>query len=190
VNPVSVPQQVQLTLNGTTVQRSIPGYGRLDESLAQMFNISGTALTTGYVQVKVSDTPGVSGYVEIAAADGLVRTTTPIARESQSRLLFSHIAQGGGYFTGLALLNAEAEAATVTIEVHAATGATLASKDVTVRAGERMIGLINELFPSIQNQLGGFVRVISTRPIYGLQVFGSFDPRTGSFLTNIPAGTF
>ena len=190
VNPASVQQQLQLTLNGTTVQRTIPAYGRLDESLAQMFNISGSSLTTGYLKLQTPDTPGVSGYVEITAAEGLVRTTTPIARDALSRLMFSQIAQGGGYFTGLALLNTAAEAATVTIEIHSPSGTVLASKAVTLGAGERMIGLLNEVFPSIQNQLGGFVRVLSTVPIYGLQIFGSVDQRSGSFLTNIPAGTF
>ena len=190
VNPVSAQQQLQLTLNGATVQRTIPGYGRLDESLAEMFNISGGSLTTGYLKLQTPDTPGVSGYVEITASEGPARTTTPIARDAQSRLMFSHIAQGGGYFTGLALLNTGADTATVTIEIHSPSGTTLASNVVTLGAGERMIGLLNELFPSIQNQLGGFVRVDSTRPIYGLQIFGSVDQRSGSFLTNIPAGTF
>jgi hypothetical protein len=190
VNPFPVQQELQLTLNGTTVQRTIPGYGRLDESLAQMFNISGGNQTTGYLKLQTPDTPGVSGYIDIAASEGLVRTTTAIAREAQPRLMFSHIAQGGGYFTGLALLNSEAEMATVTIEIHSPNGTTLASKVVTLQAGERMIGLLRELFPNIENQLGGFIRVVSTLPIYGLQIFGSVDPGSGNFLTNIPAGTF
>jgi hypothetical protein len=190
VNPASVQQQVQLTLNGNTVQRTIPGFGRVDESLAQMFNLSGNSLTSGYLKVQTSDAPGVTGYVEIAAFDGLVRTTTPIAREAQSRLLFSHLAQGGGYFTGVALLNAQTAAATVTIDVMSGNGTTLASKVVTLQAGERLIGLVRELFPNIQNQLGGFIRVTSTQPIFGLEIIGSFDQSSGSFLTNIPAGTF
>ena len=190
VNPASAQQKVQLTLNGTTVQRTIPGYGRLDESLALAFNISGDNLTTGYLKVQASDGPGVSGYVEIATVDGVARTTTPIAREAQSRLMFSHVAQGSGYFTGVALVNTESAAATVTIDVHSPSGSSLASKVVTLQPGERMIGLLNELFPNIQNQLGGFVRVSSTLPIYGLEIFGSLDPRVGNFLTNVPGGTF
>jgi hypothetical protein len=190
VNPSAVQQQLQLTLNGTTMLRTIPGYGRLDESLGQMFGISSGSLTTGALKVQTSDALGVSGFVEITAADGLVRTTTPIVRESRPRLMFSHIAQGGGYFTGLALLNTEAVATTVTIQVQSANGAILASKVVTLQPGERMIGLLNELFPNIQNQMGGSVRVVSTGPIYGLQIIGSFDGRSGNFLSNIPAGTF
>jgi hypothetical protein len=190
VNPAATQQQLQLTLNGATVERSIPAFGRLDESLAQMFSISGAALVTGSLKLQASGGPGVSGYVEIAAANGLVQTTTAIAREAQPRLMFSHIAQGGAYFTGLALLNTDAAAATVTIEVNSPSGTLLASKSVTLQAGERMVGLLNELFPNIQNQMGGFVRVVSTMPIYGLQIFGSLDQRSGSFLTNIPAGAF
>jgi hypothetical protein len=188
VNPGSVAQQVQLTLNGTSVQRTIPGFGRLDESLAEMFGITGSSLTTGYVKVQTSGM-GVTGYAEIAS-EGLGRTTTPIARDAEARLMFSHVAQGGAYFTGLALLNAGTEAATVTIEVNSPNGTALASKVVTLQGGERTVGLIRELFPNLGNQLGGFVRVTSTAPIYGLEIFGSVDLRLGSFLTNIPAGTF
>src|SRR5262249_18513700 len=118
VNPASVQQQVQLTLSGMSVQRVIPPNGRLDESLSQMFGISGDKLTTGYLKLDTSGTLGVAGYVEIAAVDGLLRTTTPIAHDAQPRLIFSHVAQGGGYFTGLAVLNPATAAANVTIEVH------------------------------------------------------------------------
>jgi hypothetical protein len=190
VNPAAVPQQLQLTLNGTTVQRTIPALGRLDESLAQMFNISGNSLTSGYLKLQTSDTPGVGGYVEISISDGLARTTTPIASDAERQLIFSHVAQGGGYYTGLALLNAEAAAATVTIEVDSPNGTPLASKVVTLQSGERMVGQLSELFPNIGTQLGGFVRVVSTLPIYGLEIFGSVDLRSGSFMMNIPAGTF
>jgi hypothetical protein len=189
VNPSSVQQQVQLTLNGITAQRLIPGYGRLDESLAQMFSISGSGLTAGYLKVQTPDIVGFSGYVEITAAQGLVRTTTPIARDAQSRLIFSHIAQGGPYFTGLALLNTDAATTTVSIEVYSGSGTLLASKVATLGTGERLIGPLNELFPSIQNLTDGFVRVISTLPIFGLQIIGSVGAGSG-FLTNIPAGAF
>src|SRR5206468_1253801 len=130
VNPAAVQQQLQLTLDKTTVQRTIPAFGRLDESIAQLFNISGNNQTSGYLKVQTADSAGVgvTGYVEIAASEGLVRTTTPIAREGQRKLMFSHIAQGGSYFTGLALLNTEAAAATVTIEVNSPSGTLLASK--------------------------------------------------------------
>ena len=57
-------------------------------------------------------------------------------------------------------------------------------------AYDRLVGLINELFPSLQNQMGGFVRVTSTTPIYGLQIIGTTDQRLGSFLTNIPGEAF
>ncbi len=190
VNAASIQQQLQLTLNGTTVQRTIPAFGRLDESLADMFNLSSANISTGYLKVEApSNAPGVSGFVEIAVAGGLMRTTTPVAGEAQTRLVFSDIAQGGGYFTGLALLNAGATAS-VTIEVDSADGTTLASKTVTLGTNQRLVGLINELFPTLQNQMGGFVRVTSTTPIYGLQIIGITDQRLGSFLTNIPGEAF
>jgi hypothetical protein len=185
VNPGSAPQTVQLTLNGTTIPRIIQANSRLDESLADTFSISSAGTTTGFLKVQTSDTPGLDGYVEISFAGGLLRTTTPIAREAQTRLVFSHLAQGSGFFTGLVLLNTQTVSASVTLEVHDLSGAIIVSKVVTVAAGDRLVGTLNELFPSIQTQLGGFVRVVSTVPIYGLQIIGS-----GTFLTNIPAEPF
>jgi len=192
VNPAAVQQQLELTLNGTTVKRTVPAFGRLDESIAQLFNISGNSQTSGFLKVQTADAEGVGvgGYVEITASEGLVRTTTPIAQDAQRKLMFSHIAQGGSYFTGLALLNAQATAATATIEVVSSNGTLLGSKVVTLQSGERMIGLLSELFPSLGTQMGGFVRVVSTLPIYGLQIFGSLDPRSANFLTNVPPGAF
>ena len=136
-----------------------------------------------------SNAPGVSGFVEIAVAGGLMRTTTPVAGEAQTRLVFSDIAQGGGYFTGLALLNTGATAS-VTIEVDSADGTTLASKTVTLGGQPAAGGSDQRTVPDLQNQMGGFVRVTSTTPIYGLQIIGTTDQRLGSFLTNIPGEAF
>src|SRR5262249_9062613 len=152
--------------------------GRLDESISQMFNLPSTSVTTGYLKAQTSpDAPGIIGYVEIAANGGSLRTTTPVAGQALSRMIFSDIAQGHGYFTGIALLNTGTESAVVTIEVDSADGTVLASKTVTLGTNERSVGLISELFPNLQNQMGGFVRITSTVPIYGLQIIGTADQR-------------
>jgi hypothetical protein len=190
VNPTSLQQEVQLTLNGVSVVRRIAAFGRLDQSVEEMFTLSSTERTTGYLKVQtLGDTAGLNGFVEIAA-DGGVLTSVPIQREGQPRLVFSHIAQGDGYFTGLALLNAESSAATVKIEVESPNAATLASKVVVLQPGERLVGLLGDWFPEMQNQMSGSVRVTSTQPIYGLEIFGSVAQRSAAFLENVPPGNF
>jgi hypothetical protein len=151
-----------------------------------MFSLSAASLTTGYLSLQVSgSTSGVTGFVEIAAAGGLL-TSEPISGQSRTDLLFSHIAQGSGYFTGLALLNPGTTTSSVTIEVDSPAGAVVASKVVTIGPQQRLVGLISELFPGIQNQLGGAVHVTATQGIYGLQIFGTAGPGGGNFLANIP----
>src|SRR5439155_24669263 len=98
VNHESVDQQVQVTFNGTGILRTIHPNGRLDESLAQMFHITGSGITSGYLSVQtLMDTAGVNGFVEIAGSDGRVLTTAPISGEGQIQMVFSHVAQGSGY---------------------------------------------------------------------------------------------
>ena len=182
---------MQVTFNGTGILRTIHPNGRLDESLAQMFHITGSGITSGYLSVQtLMNTAGVNGFVEIAGSDGRVLTTAPISGEGQIQMVFSHVAQGSGYFTGLALFNPGPGDATATIEVDSADGSVVVSKAVTFAAGQRLIGLLSELFPGMQNQLGGSVRVVATQPIYGLQIFGTAGPGGGNFLANIPPGTY
>jgi len=115
-------------------------------------------------------------------------STTPIFSEPELQLMFAHVAQGSGYWTGLAIFNPGLAAATVTIEVSAANGTPVNSKTVTINAGQRVVGLLTDLFPGFGDQIGGFVRVTSNVPVYGLQMFGSAG--TGNFLANIPPGVF
>jgi hypothetical protein len=189
VNSDFVQEQLQLTFNGANVQRTIPARGRLDESLDQMFGLTGGSLTTGYLSFQtLTNTAGVEGFVEVAASQGLVLTAETIAGEAEMTMVFSQVAQGGGYWTGLALLNTEQARSLVTIELVSAAGTAVASTVVTLQAREFLVRLLGELFPGVQNQLGGSVRIAATSPIYGLQLFGTAGPGGGNFLANIPPG--
>ena len=169
VNPASAQQQLQLTLNGTTVQRTIPANGRLDESLAEMFNISSGNSDDGISEaanIRCTRRQWICRNFRLrrTCADNNPDRT----RSSAPADVFSHRARRRLFYRPRSSEH-RAAAATVTIEVDSPTGAILASKVVTLQGGERLIGLLSELFPNIQNQMGGFVRVNSTLPIYGLR---------------------
>jgi hypothetical protein len=187
VNTDFVQQSVQVTLNGVNAERTIPAHGRLDEPLDEMFSFSGASVVTGYLAVQtLTNTSGVIGTVEIAAAGGQLLTVEPVEGQDTVELTFPSILQDRGYWTGLALLNARQTAATVTIEIHSPAGTTVATKAVTIAPGQRAGGTVSEWFPGISNQTGGSIRITSTSPIYGVQFFGTTGENGGNFLVTVP----
>ena len=186
VNLDSVQQQVQLTLNGASVQRTIPGHGRLDESLDQTFNLNSSSTTSGYLnfQLLTKNTAGVGGFVEIAGPEGLLLTAEPITEEAEMTMVFSQVAVADGYWTGLALLSTAQASATV--ELDSTAGTALASTVVTLEPGRPLVKLLSELFPEVRAQFGGSIRIVATVPVYGLLFFGCATP--GNFMADIPFG--
>lgn len=190
INTGLAAQQLQLTLNGASVVRTIPPNGRLDEALGSMFSLASGTLTSGFLTVQALNGAGLIGFVEIASANGLALTAVPISRAAaaQTNMVFSQVAQGGSYFTGLAFANTGQTTAAVSIEIDSPGGSTIARTTVTISPGQQFIGLLSDFFPAIQNQFGGFIHIVSTQPIYGLEVFGSLGGNN-SFLANVPPGT-
>src|SRR5262249_32320216 len=118
INWSSISQQVQLAFNGRTVTRTIPVHGRLDESLDQLFSLDPNANISDSLKLQTtSNNAGVTGFVEISAGGGRLLTAEYFSEEAEIQNVFSHVAQGSGYFTGLVLYNPGALAATATIEV-------------------------------------------------------------------------
>ena len=186
VNLDSVQQQVQLTLNGASVQRTIPGHGRLDEPLDQTFNLDSSSTSSGYLslQLLTKSTAGVGGFVEIAGSQGLLLTAEPITEEADMTMVFSQVAIADGFWTGLALLSTAQ--ASATIELNSTEGTAVSSAVVTLEPGRPVVKLLTELFPDVRAQLGGSIRIVATVPVYGLLLFGGAAP--GNFLSGIPFG--
>src|SRR6185436_1698158 len=89
--------------------------------------------------------------------------------------IFSHIAQGDGYYSGLALLNVGSNPANVTVEAFSPEGTLISSTTVPLQGSETKARLLSEILDSVSNRLGGYVRVRSTDAVVALQLFGSSD---------------
>src|SRR5206468_5615756 len=126
------------TPSSVTVERTLPQSARLEERVDQMFNLSGDALIDGYIRFETqTDTPGVIGFLDYGTTDGIVLSAVEAQGEGYSDLLFSHVAEGSGYYTGLALLNPNGEPSIVTLDMFDRTGGRTGSIVFTLRAGER-----------------------------------------------------
>jgi len=177
---------VAQTPSGAAVNRTIPPNGRLEESADSLFGLTGSSLYTGYIKWEThGNTRGVIGYLDYGTTDGVLLAAVSAQSAGYSDIFFSHIAQGLGYYTGIAFLNTNRETSTINMDLLDRDGHKVASTTVNLTAGQRRSRLFTELFPGLETQLGGYVRVSASRPIFALQVFGSNSSL--SFLANVSA---
>jgi hypothetical protein len=197
VNPTPQSQTVRITAAGleangasrnpsqVSINRTIPAFGRLQETVEALFNLSDTALVTGYIRWEVqSATPGVIGLLDYGTTDGVVLSAVAAPVTPFKDIYFSHIAEGQGYYTGLAFLNPGSTASAVTVEAFNANGASVGKTGFSLDGGGRKSQVIRALIPKITNQLGGYVHVTATAPIFATELFGS---TSFTFLANVSA---
>ncbi len=154
----------------------------LVEDLAALLSLTGTELLQGWLKVE-STLPAITGFLTYAIPEaGSAATVTP-DRVGLSEVLFSHLATGEGFFTGVALLNPGQLAANVRIMAMEETGSAviLGSTNTLLRPGERISKLITELAEDAGDKVKGFIFVRSDLPIYTSSLFGS-----ATVLANIP----
>jgi hypothetical protein len=169
-----------------TIDRILPANGRLEERADHMFTLTGDALIAGSIRFEVQgNAPGLLGYLDLGTMDGILLSALPAQGSAFSDLYFSHVAEGSGFYTGLAFLNPNTQASSVTVDVFNREGHRVDSGELVLAPGERRSQILSELLPSAANQLGGFVHVTASRPIFANQLFGSRTNPT--FLANVSA---
>jgi hypothetical protein len=143
----------------------------LRHNLADLFELEDPGTAIGAWLDVTSDPVGVVASVQLELFSGKAMTSLPLGGDWSEELVFSHVAQGMGLSTGLALVNPGETAAAVTIEVYAADGELVATRTSQIEGGGRLTGLLGELFPGFPQQLGGHVRVQSDQPLSGTEIF-------------------
>jgi hypothetical protein len=190
INTTSAPQVLQVTadsvLGTASVTTTLPPYARAEQSVADIFGISGGTPVTGDLHFDTqTDTPGVIGVLEYSAVDGTLLSTAEPQPQPQTDFYFTHVAEGAGFYTGFAFLNPSADGSTILLDLFDKSGSVRASTTVQLAPGERRVGLIGDLFQEPIVQLGGYVRASTTAPTFAQEMFGSSD--STAFLANVPA---
>jgi len=158
----------------------------LQVDVAQQFAFRAPGITVGYLRWNVPlNSGGVIGFLDYGTTDGVLLTAIQAPATMGTRFLASQIAEGSGLYTGLAFLNSTTQGSTVQIRAFSPEGQLLASTTFGLAAGERRSRLLRELLPEVSQQLGGYVGVESSQPIFMVEVFGSSDSLR--FLANVPA---
>jgi len=156
------------------VTRTLAAGEILEEDARDLFGW-GSGEQIGSLQV-LSASSGIVG--DIIFGDP-TNTSYAAALPLQTRLftegVFSQVANGLGYFTGLAFFNPGTESSQITIEAYTAKGIQSDKNTLTLEPGKRISRLLNEkeLLSQTNGQIGGFVNVSSSQPLIAQQLFGS-----------------
>jgi DNA-binding beta-propeller fold protein YncE len=202
VNDTPYVQTVRVTAGGLqrngqalpdrTVERTVRNKSRLEEPVDEMFGFTGNELITGYIKweaLRLDPTSTaetvVSAYVDYGTSNGVTLASVPSQSQGASDILLSQVAEGLGYFTGIALFNPGDTTTAVTIDVLTNDGRIVGSTVLSLSSNGRLSRLIRELIPSANGQVGGYVHIRSTSPIIAIELFGSMD--SDRFLANVPA---
>ncbi len=155
----------------------------LTEDVAQLFGLEdGGSFVSGWVEL-VSDRAGIVGSVEFQLFDGKAMSILPFFPEGEKRVIFSHVAQGLGFVTGVLALNPGDETATLDVILRAEDGGEVATAQLVLAPGERRAVLIEELFGEAIEQIGGRLELQSDVPVIMAEMFFSED---GEILSAVP----
>src|SRR5262249_48222738 len=85
----------------------------------------------------------------------------------------------------IALVNPNTVRTSIVMDAFDATGRHLASTAVSMQPAERRTQLVHEFFPSVTNQLGGYIHLSASRGVFATELFGSSV--SPNILANVPA---
>lgn len=192
VNPTALAAQISIRAVsesggslGTAKTISLGPGEQFQDEVGQLFGLNPGVLTVGSIIVE-SDVSGVIGDVsfgDATAADSF-RSSLPLDAEPLKTAAFAQVANGGGYFTGLAVFNPNAQSVSYTVRVFRADGVLTGSSTGTVPAGGRVSKLLPEIVAVSAGQVGGYFTLEASQPVSSFALFGT---ETLSALSAIPA---
>ncbi len=194
INTAGLTRNVTLTAIGDDglpladpVQVEMPGI-LYTADLGSLFGLEDEGITTGSLVVE-SDGCGVFG--DIIFADGNTMEyamSLPLQDELFQEAVFNHISNLPTVFTGFAFFNPGNENSEVQIEAFGTDGDKVAEKTLIIGPGERIARTLNDpgIWPEFIEMSGGYIKIRSTRPIAGQQLFGN---RSLHYMAAVPPTT-
>ena len=126
------------------------------------------------------------GSISFQDPAGRFLASLPLQSQGAREFLLSHVAQTPEIFTGVTLLNASTGTALVSVEVFTAEGVQRGALFLELGSNQKVAFVLPEVFAGFGNQERGFIRVRSSRGIFGFELFGRQDLE---FLSAVPQQT-
>lgn len=120
-----------------------------------------------------SDSPTMVGDVMFGDAhEGKYLAALPLQTRAFRRAVFNHVANGLGFFTGLAFYNPSASAAQIQLSARTPEGELAGEHSFSLEPGCRTSQTVSDLVPASNGQVGGYILIESSIPIIAQQLFG------------------
>ena len=153
---------------------------------ADLHDFFGLEQAQGYIRVSAPAGSKLLGNVLFGDGDptaGLLHfgAALPLSVSGSTSFVFPHVAQGNGYYTGVAFL--APGGARLKADVYDASGRKAGSASLDLAPNLRIASLLEWLIPETAGQVGGYIEVTSDRPVIGFELFGTTD---GKVLSAVP----
>src|SRR5262245_18637024 len=155
------------------IQRTLAPGASVVDSVGNLFGLSATLLTAGWIRVTGSGgLTGAAAYRDLASGSLAV---VPSQSTGSTRFFFGHIAGLSPWYTGIALLNTTTTVANVEVYAIDRLGQLVGMATAALGPGRRT-ALLSELIPVVLHRAsdGGWVYVRTTNnvPLQGFELFG------------------
>ncbi len=145
------------------------GFGR---DLTDLFPglVDRGASISGWLQIESSEA-GIVGSAELQVFSGLAISAIPAESSPQKAYAMAHLANSGGFSTGMAVLYPGVEGtAEVEISIYTSEGDQVGQKQLTLGPGHREVKLLGELIPDLPALTTGYAKIVSNQPIFVLEL--------------------
>jgi hypothetical protein len=172
-----------------SITRNLEAGESLRESVGRLF-----AFPANYQEgwVKVTGASALAGFMAYGFDATGGAAAVPVQATPRSTMIFSHVATGPAWNTGLALLNTSATDANVEVYIMRKNGtlvggaANVPTATFNLPAGTKRAALLTEFVPQSSADDGFvFVRTTNNVPLYGFELFFSRDVK---IIANVPTG--
>ena len=160
--------------------------------LSVLFELPSTGVLVGSLEIELLDAfigpflraASINGSVRLKRLDGRNSTALPLFRVQAREVLYAHVAQDQGFFTGVAIKNRKDFPVGLTVEAYDEPGNLVGETDFELGPGVRTAKLLSELIPATAGQSGGTFRVRS--PDGAVESFALFGDVNGDVIATVP----
>ncbi len=194
VNPSKFGRWITLTAVGDNgslladpVQIAISAQRVYNADLGSLFNLNSDETTTTGSLIVEANSGEIIGDIIFAKRDNWeFAMCLPLQTRLFQDAVFNHISNLPTVYTGFAFFNPGEEKAFVVIEAIDTNGKKVAEKTLILNSGERIARTLTDqdIWPDFKEQSGGYIKIRSSQPIAGQQLFGD---RSLRYMAAIPA---
>ncbi|MCH8819603.1 MAG: S8 family serine peptidase, partial [Acidobacteria bacterium] len=139
----------------------------------------------GWIRID-STISGIVGDVTFGDPEGEFLSSVQLQSSPVRDVVFSHVADGSGFLTGITFLNPSSDPAAISVEVFNTEGQRTGVGNFVLQSFEHRPRLLSEIVSNFQPQIGGFIRVQSDHAIYTFELFSFIEGQKLVSLAAVP----